>query len=349
MQRLLKLGKWADLPMRPGFGSFMHPTEEKLTLIKQLGVDEIILNMYRNNLIDTNFDSLPLPGDHQWEYKDLLMLRNTVENAGIRLLALENMPFSFYDKIMMGQAGREEQLKHVQETISNMGRAGIPVLGYGWTPTGVWRSSTTYRIRGGAQAMSVDLDDFKTAPLSHGRIYSEEEMWDYYQYFLEGVLPVAEEAGVTLALHPNDPPVPSLAGVPQLFRSFEAYKKAMEMVKSENHGLQYCLGNFSEMGADIDEVTEYFGKQDKLVYVHFQTVSNSLSNGSSRFNEVFVDMPGYYDPVKVLRKLKEVGYKGMIMPGHVPKVIGDGSWEERGRAFTIGYIKGIMATLGQED
>lgn len=197
--------------------------------------------------------------------------------------------------------------------------------------------------------MSVDLDDFKTAPLSHGRVFSEEEMWDYYQYFLEGVLPVAEEAGVTLALHPNDPPVPSLAGVPQLFRSFEAYKKAMDMVKSENHGLQYCLGNFSEMGADIDEVTEYFGKQDKLVYVHFQTVSNSLSNGNSRFNEVFVDMPGYYDPVKVLRKLKEVGYKGMIMPGHVPKVIGDGSWEERGRAFTIGYIKGIMATLGQED
>jgi mannonate dehydratase len=122
----------------------------------------------------------------------------------------------------------------------------------------------------------------------------------------------------------------------------------METVDSENHGLQYCLGNFSEMGANIDEVTEYFGKQDKLVYVHFQTISNSLSGGHSKFNEVFVDMPGYYDPVAVLRKLKEVGFKGMIMPGHVPKVIGDGSWKERGRAFTIGYIKGIMATLDQE-
>ncbi len=345
MKRLLKSGKWENLPMRPGFGSFMHPTQDKLTLIKQLGVDEIILNMYKNNLIDTNFDSLPLYGDHQWEYKDLLMLRNKVENAGIRLLALENMPFSFYDKIMMGQPGREEQLKHVQETISNMGSAGIPVLGYGWTPTGVWRSSTTYRIRGGAEAMSVNLDDFKTAPLSHGRVFSEEEMWDYYQYFLEGVLPVAEEAGVTLALHPNDPPVPSLAGVPQLFRSFEAYKKAMDLVKSENHGLQYCLGNFSEMGEDIDAVTEYFAKQDKLVYVHFQTVSNAISKDNQKFNEVFVDMPGYYDPVKVLKKLKEVGYKGMIMPGHVPKIIGDQTWEERGRSFTIGYIKGIMAAL----
>jgi len=347
MERLLKSEKWANLPMRPGFGSFMHPTEEKLQLIKQLGVDEIILNMSRNNLIDTDFDSLPLPGDHQWEFKDLLMLRNTVENGGIRLLALENMPFSFYDKLMMGQAGRAEQLKHVQETISNMGRAGIPVLGYGWTPTGVWRSSTTFRTRGGAQSMSVDLKDFKNAPLSHGRVYSEEEMWEYYQYFLEGVLPVAEEAGVTLALHPNDPPVPSLAGVPQLFRSFEAYKKGMDLVKSENHGLQYCLGNFSAMGADIDEVTEYFGKQDKLVYVHFQTISNAISDTQPGFNEVFVDMPGYYNPVTVLKKLKEVGFKGMIMPGHVPKIIGDESWEERGRSFTIGYIKGIIATLTQ--
>ena len=327
--------------MRPGFGSFMHPTDEKLQLIKQLGVDDILLNMYRNNLIDTNFDELPLPGDQQWEFKDLLMLRNRVENAEIRLLALENLPFTFYDKLMMGQPGREEQLKYVQETIFNMGRAGIPVLGYGWTPTGVWRSSTTYRIRGGAQSMSVDLNDFKEAPLSHSRIYSEEEMWEYYHYFLEGVLPVAEEAGVTLAAHPNDPPTPILAGVPQLLRSFKAYKKAMDLVKSENHGLQYCLGNFSAMGEDINEVTEYFGKQDKLVYVHFQTVSSPLP----KFHEVFVDMPGYYDPVAVLKKLKAVGFKGMVMPGHVPKMIGDGSWEERGRSFTIGYIKGIMAAL----
>jgi mannonate dehydratase len=323
----------------------MHPTDDKLTLIKQLGVDDILLNMYRNNLIDTDFDHLPLPGDHQWEYKDLLMLRNRVENAEIRLLALENMPFSFYDKIMMGQPGREEQLKHVQETIFNMGRAGIPVLGYGWTPNGVWRSSTVYRIRGGAKAMSADLRDFKDAPLTHGRVFTEDEMWDYYQYFLEGVIPVAEEAGVTLAAHPNDPPTPVLGGVPQLLRSFDAYKKAMSMVESENHGLQFCLGNFSAMGSNIDEVTEYFGKQDKLVYVHFQTVSNALSEENPRFNEVFVDMPGYYDPVHMLKKLKEVGFKGMIMPGHVPKIIGDISWEERGRSFTIGYIKGIMAAL----
>lgn len=341
MKNLLEAEKFGSLKMRPGFGSFMHPTDEKLQFISQLGVDDILLNMYRTNLIDTDFDKLPLSGEHQWEYNDLLMLRNRVENAALRLFAIENLPFNFYDKIMMGQPGREIQLEHVKETIWNMGSAGIPVLGYGWTPSGVWRSSTSFRIRGGAEAMSVDLNDFKDAPLTHGRVYSEEEMWEYYHYFLEGILPVAEEAGVTLALHPNDPPTPKLGGVPQLFRSFEAFDKAMKIVESKNHGLQYCLGNWSAMDEDIIEVTDYFGKRGKLVYVHFQTISNPLP----KFNEIFVDMPGHYDPVPVLKKLKEVGFKGMIMPGHVPKMIGDGKWQERGRAFTIGYIKGILAAL----
>ena len=327
--------------MRPGFGSFMQPTPERLQFIKQLGVDDILLNMYRNDLIDTNYNTLPLPGNHHWEYADLLSLRRRIEDAELRMFAIENMPFSFYDKLMMGDDGKEEQLNYVKETIANIGRAGIPVLGYAWTPTGVWRSSTTFKIRGGAEAMSVDLNDFKDAPLSHGRTYSEEEMWDNYQYFIEGVIPVAEEAGVTLALHPNDPPTETLAGVPQLFRSFEAFKRAMELVESENHGLEFCLGSWSEMGVDIHEVIDYFGPIGKLTYVHFQTVSGPVPV----FNEIFIDQPGHYDPVAVLKHLKHIGCTGMIMPGHVPKVVGDGPWKERSRAYTIGYIKGILATI----
>ncbi len=343
MKRLLLSEKYRDLPMRPGFGSFMQPTAERLQFIKQLGVDDILLNMYRNQLIDTDYATLPLQGDHQWEFSDLLLLRKKVEDADLRLLALENMPFSFYDKIMMGQPGKEDQLEHVRQTIHNMGRAGIPVLGYAWTPSGVWRSSTTFKIRGGAEAMSVDLDDFKNAPLTHGRVYTEEEMWDNYQYFIEAVVPVAEESGVTLALHPNDPPTQLLGGVPQLFRSFEAFKKAMDMVETENHGLQFCLGSWSEMGEDLYEVMDHFGPMRKLIYVHFQVVSGPVP----KFHEIFIDEPGYYDPVEMLKKLKAHGFNGMIMPGHVPKVVGDGPWKERARAYTIGYIKGIMSAIDQ--
>jgi mannonate dehydratase len=298
--------------------------------------------MYRNNLIDTDHD-LPLPGDRQWEFQDLLLLKGKINDQGLRMLAIENLPFSFYDKLMMGSKGKEEQLEHVKVIISNMGRAGIPVLGYAWTPSGVWRSSTTHKIRGGAEVMRVDLDDFKNAPLTHGRIFSEDEMWENYHYFIEGELPIAEESGVTLALHPNDPPTASLGGVPQLMRSFQAFKKAMNLVDSQNHGLQFCLGSWSEMGEDLFEVADYFGALNKLIYVHFQVVSDTIP----RFNEIFIDQPGLYDPVKMLAKLNEVGFNGMIMPGHVPKVEGDGPWKERSRAYTIGYIKGIMAALKQ--
>jgi len=342
MDRLIQTGVYKDLRMRPGFGSFMHPFEERLRLIKQLGVNDILLNMYRNELIDTNYGELPLPGDKKWEYSDLKKLREQIEDHDLRLQAIENLPFHFYDKLMMGAKGKNEQLNYVKETIYNIGKAGIPVLGYAWTPSGVWRSSTKYKIRGGAEAMSVDLSDFEDAPLTHGRVYSENEMWDNYQYFIESVIPVAEEVGLTLALHPNDPPTSTLGGVPQLFRSFEAFKKAMNMVKSDHHGLQFCLGSWSEMGVNLDEVIDYFGPAGKFIYVHFQVVSGPVP----KFHEIFIDQPGYYDPLHILQKLKDVGFKGMIMPGHVPKVEGDGPWKERSRAFTIGYIKGLLYALG---
>jgi mannonate dehydratase len=192
--------------------------------------------------------------------------------------------------------------------------------------------------------MEIDLDDFKSVTLFLDREYEEEELWDYYQYFLERVLPVAEEVGIKMALHPNDPPVPKLGGVARLFRSSKAFDRVFTMVPSPNHGCEFCLGNWAAMGEDILDVIDHYSKDNKIFYVHFQTISNSLKD-SDRLNEVFVDEPGYYDVVAVLKKLNEVGFNGLIIPGHVPRMIGDGKWCERSRAFTVGYLKGIMKTL----
>jgi mannonate dehydratase len=330
--------------MRVGLGSFMHPTNERLRFIKQLGVDDVLLNMYRTPLIDTDYGDLPFTGDDEWSFKELVKLRNRVEDAGLRLNAIENLPHAHYEKVMLGEQGREEQIEHVKNTIRNIGAAGIPTLGYHWMPSGVWRTSTTYRVRGGAQSMAVDMDDIENAPLTHGREYTEAEMWDNYEWFLNKVIPVAEDAGVTLAVHPNDPPVESLGGIAQLFRSFENYKRAMDLVDSDNHAVQFCLGNWSKMGADIPEVIRYFGERDKIAYVHSQTVSSPLP----KFHEVFVDQKGYYDPSEILDALADVGFSGMLIPGHVPKVEGDGPWNERGRAFTVGYLNGMIDEKGIE-
>ncbi len=187
----------------------------------------------------------------------------------LRLNAIENFPREFYRDIMLGKPNRDRQIEKVQRTLENIARAGIPVFGYDWDPTDVLRSSVTHKLRGGAESMSINLADYANAPLLLDRVYSENEMWEYYHYFLEHIIPVIESVGLKMALHPTDPPVPSLGGVPRLFRSRDAFDKAFSLVPSNNHGCEFCLGNWAAMGEDIIDVIDHYGKQNKIFYVHF--------------------------------------------------------------------------------
>jgi mannonate dehydratase len=329
-----------ELPMRVGLGQFKHPTRERLRFVSQLGVTDVQLNMY--HLDPSDGEALPLSGREEWSFRELVQLRNRIEDAGLRLTAIENLPAYFYDDVVLGREGREEQLEHVKTTIRNLGKAGIPYLGYNWMPNGVWRTSRSRPVRGGAEATAFDLEDVRDAPNTHGRTYTEEEMWENYEYFLEEVLPVAEEAGVRLCVHPDDPPVDSLGGIPRLFRNFENYKRAMDLVESDNHGVEFCLGTFSEMDHDADllDVIRYFGERDEIFYVHFRDVEGTVPE----FHEVFVD-EGNFDEYEVIRALDDVGFSGMMLTDHVPIVDGDTEWGHRGRAYTAGYLNGMLKSL----
>ena len=321
--------------MRVGVGQLRNPSRERLRFIEQLGVKDVIFN-FAGNAVDA-----PLSGESSWDFQELVQLRNRVEDAGLRLAAIENIPLDFYDDVMLGRDGRDEQLEGVKETIRHLGRADIPMLGYNWMPNLVWSSSVTYPVRGGAEARAYDHDQMKDAPLSHDREYTEAEFWDYYEYFLEEVLPVAEEAGVKLCVHPDDPPVESLGGVPRLFRSFENYKRAMDLVDSPNHGVEFGLGVFSEMGEDVVEVIEYFGERDEIFYVHFRDVAGSVP----RFNETFLDEESSnYDEWAVVEAFDDVGFDGVLIPDHVPTMETEDPWAA-GRGYTVGYIKGMLTAL----
>lgn len=334
--------RFDDLPMRIGLGQFMQPTTERLRFIKQLGVDDILLNMYATPLLSDT--EIPLTGDAEWDFQELVQLRNRVEDAGLRLNAIENIPIDFYEDIMLGGPNREAQIQHVQNTIRNLGRAGIPVLGYHWAPSGVWRTSQSRPVRGGAEATAFDAAEVERTPLTHDRTYTEDELWANYETFLKAVVPVAEKEGVTLALHPNDPPVEGIGGIPFLFRNFENFKRAMDIVPSDNHGLEFCLGTWSEMGENLFEVIEYFGTRDELVYVHFRNVEGIVPS----FHETFLD-EGNFDEYEILRALSDIGFSGMIIPDHVPKLEGDGGWKQRGRAYTVGYLQGMLRTLRTDE
>lgn len=321
--------------MRVGVGQLREPSREQLRFIAQLGVEDVIFN-FAGNAAD-----VPLSGESSWDLQELVQLRNRVEDAGLRLAAIENVPLDFYEDVMLNGPNREEQLDGLETTIRNLGRADIPILGYNWMPNLVWSSSRTYPVRGGAEARAYDHDQLREAPNTHGRTYTEDELWENYEYFLERLIPVAEEAGVTMCVHPDDPPVESLGGVPRLFRSFEQYKRAMDLVDSPNHGIEFGLGVFSEMGEDVIKVIEYFGPRDEITYVHFRDVAGTVP----RFHETFIDEPSSnYDEWAVIRAFDDVGFTGVMIPDHVPTTSCDDPWAA-GRGYTVGYLKGMLAAL----
>ncbi|WP_224337810.1 mannonate dehydratase [Haloprofundus halobius] len=323
---------------------FNNPTNERLQFAKQLNVSHIIVHPYAQSYLPD--EELPLSTDSKWSFEELLHLRNFIEERGFTFGAIENLPLSFYDDIMLGQDGREKQLENVKATIQNMGRAGITTLGYNWMPNRVWRSSLNRPGRGGATSTAFDMEDMEQAPLTHDREYPESEIWENYRYFLEEVLPVAEEEGVTLALHPDDPPVSSLGGIARLFRNFENLRRAMEVVSSDNHKIQLALGVLSEMDSEMEvrEMVDFFVQRNKVSYVHFRDVKNHVPS----FQEVFID-EGNYDEYEVLETLIEGGFEGMVIPDHVPKMAGEADWGPSGRAFTIGYIRGMLRAAENAD
>jgi len=318
--------------MRLALGQFNQLSDEKLQFIKQLGVKDVLLN------------TPLLPGETHWEFMDLLHLRMMCEDAGLRLAAIENVPRKFYMKAMLGLPGRDEQIEHMATTIRNMGRAGIPIFGYDWMPNGVWRTSRSTPGRGGAKVTSFDMELARNAPLTHGRVYTEEEMWANYEYFLKAIVPVAEEAGVKLALHPDDPPVESLGGIARIFRNFEGFKRAIEIVDSPVNGLDFCHGCWSEMGTDVMAAIRYFGERGKIFYVHFRDVQGTVP----RFQECFVN-EGNSNMFEVLKTLKEVGFTGFLIPDHVPHMIDDTQWGHRGRAYAIGYMTALLEVVNSMD
>lgn len=332
--------------MRVALGQFNEMTDERLTFAKQIGVSGVQMN------------TPLLPADKgYWEYADLRAAVEKAEGYGLKLEALENVPVWFYEKAMLGLPGRDEQIENYQTTIRNMGKAGIPVLGYHWMPNGVWRTPMA-QGRGGVEvtAYNGDLIDQplvagrQVIPGFEGRTIDADALWENYRYFTSAVLPVAEEAGVRLALHPDDPPVPELGGIARLFYHFEGFRKAMEEVApSPNHGLDFCMGCFSEMYyADKDinqsvlDAFRYFGERGKLFYVHFRDVQGSVPN----FQECFLG-EGNMDVVAAIKTLKDVNFDGFLIDDHVPRIIDDSAWNHRGHAHATGYILGLVDAVNR--
>jgi mannonate dehydratase len=318
--------------MRPGFGQFNVATPEYLQFAAQFGATDVLLN------------TPLLPGGDRWELVDLVKLRVTIEQWGLKLSALENVPSHFYDQIMLGGPRRDEQIENMIYTVRNIARAGIPIFGYNWMPSHVWRTPPE-AIRGNAVATAYDHALGEQFPPTHGRVYTDDEMWSNLEHWIRIITPIAEEEGIRLGIHPCDPPVAMLGGVPQLLRNFAAYKRLVEIYPSDSNAIEFCQGTMAEMEDDVDiyEKIRYFGSRNKILYVHFRNVSGTVP----KFHEEFVNT-GYVDMYKAMQIYSEVGFDGFFIDDHVPQTFQDTPWGHRGRAFANGYIQGLIEAVQKQ-
>lgn len=317
--------------MRVGIGLPSKVTDEILTLSAQMGVEEVVL---------ATPESL---GDNQrWEYDDLVRLRERVEKFGLKVGALQNTPKSFVDPFRLGRPNRDEALENYKQTIRNVGRAGIPILTYNFRPDPLYRTGHK-PIRGGAISTSFERGQARNLPLTFGREYGADEMWANFEYFARAVFPVAEEAGIKLAVHPDDPPGEPIGGVARIFSSFEGFERARQIANdSPAFSLLFCIGCWSEMGgnANVRRGIEHFGRKGQIAYVHFRGVEGE----GDTFNECFIG-EGPLDVTGHMKLLKEVGFDGFVIDDHAPKMIGDEGWNPRSRLYQTGYLMGLLRAV----
>lgn len=291
--------------------------------------------------------------DESWSVDGLTRLRKHVESFGLRLamvpLPLSSRPIARaeHPHLLLGQSPeRDREIEDLRTMIRNAGKAGIPAVKYNFTLLGVVRTEPTLG-RGGARYSTFVYDQAKQdPPLTEAGPVDEAEYWRRITYFLERVVPVAEEAKVRIACHPQDPGMPKgkgFRGIHPVLGSVEGLKRFVEIQASPYHGLNFCQGTVCEMlkkpGEEIFDVIRYFGQRKKIFNVHFRNIAGGFLN----FRETFPDN-GDIDMLKALRTYREVGYEGMIMPDHVPTIEGD-EGRHRAFAYAFGYIQALLKVV----
>ncbi len=330
-------------PVLMKVGHQNHDDNENLPLLAALGLKNICSTLPSRKL------------DEKWSVDGLKALKDRIEKFGINL-DMVPLPLSSayitkheYPSIMNGKSPeRDRAIDDICQMIKNVKAAGIGAVKYNMSILGVVSTEPT-KGRGGAIQRSFRYAEGKQEPaLTEAGPVPADVYWERITYFLERVIPVANEYKIKMACHPHDPAMPKGKGWRgvETVLSPEGLKKFVSIKESPYHGLNFCQGTISEGLVDpnkeIHDYIRYFGTRKKIFNVHFRNIEGSFGS----FTETFPDN-GSVNMLEALRTYKEVGYDAMVMPDHVPKIHNDPGGV-KAFAFCFGYIQAGLQMLKME-
>jgi mannonate dehydratase len=355
--------------MKLGLGLYRDIlTAENVRFAKQCGATHIVAHIpgqftRGKQIITSNMGAAGFgysDGDDPiWSYEGLRDLKAMINAEGLELEALENFaPAHWYDVLLDGPKKRQ-QMEHIKQIIRDVGRVGIPIFGYAFTIAGVWGRVEGPYARGGAK--SVGFENPEQTPIPAGMVWnmvydmdlfdpdnpkgvvpavSHAEIWQRFEAFLAEMLPVAEEAGVKLALHPDDPPLPTLRGAARLVYRPDDYQQVLDLSDSPSNVMEFCVGTLSEMpNADIYEMVDRYSRTGRIGYVHFRNVAGK----APYYHEMLID-EGDTDMIQVMQILYRNGFDGVLIPDHTPLLESAAPWHA-GMAYTIGFMRAVLMML----
>lgn len=356
--------------MKLGFGFYRHMlNEDHYRFAKQCGCTHAVVHLvdyFRKSKANSAGDQ-PVGDLHGWGFAgdpdklwtvdELAAIKAGLNRNGLEWEAVENFDPAHWHDILLDGPKRAQQIENVKTIIRRLGEVGIKIMGYNFSLAGVAGRIKGPFARGGAEAVGMDgpVDD----PIPNGMVWNmvydpdappgfiepvtSEQFWDRCQRFLNDVLPTAEEAGVTLALHPDDPPMPTVRGQPRLVYLPHLYQKLADLNPSPRNQMEFCCGTIAEMtGGDLYETIDQHSRNRRIAYVHLRNIRGKVPY----YRETFID-DGEIDAMRVLRILHRNKFDGVVIPDHAPQMTCDAPWHA-GMAFACGYLKAAMRVAEEE-
>ena len=353
--------------MKLGFGLYRHQLNaEHYRFARQCGATHLVIHWvdyFRSSRSNSRNDQpigddagwgLAGDPDQLWSFEELSAVQAEAAAHGLKIEAIENFDPAHWHDVLLDGPKKLAQLENLKTLIRTVGRVGIPVIGYNFSLAGV-----AGRVKGPwgrGEAEVVAMQELYDRPIPRGMIWNmvydrnaapgelpaitAEELWRRHGEFLDALVPVAESVGVTLAAHPDDPPLPTVRGQPRLVNQPHLFQRVLDRRPSASNALEFCLGTIAEMTeGDLYEAVDQYSRQRNIAYIHFRNVRGKVP----RYQETFVD-EGNIDMLRVLRLLKQNGFQGVLIPDHAPQMTCGAPWHA-GMAFACGWMKAALQSL----